>query len=568
LRTVVIAVLWIFLAATPHASGATDAPAPIVSTAFDAEAVHAGATARVTVHVAFAEGWHVNAHKPNDEYLIPTNLKIEPVAGISIREMAYPEPEKIALEGTGEILLAYGPKFSIGVTFDIAPDVQPGEYAVNSVLEYQACDRKQCYPPNSIPVALAIRVAPATQPLGPPSTQTPKEPAAGAETIATGDLSTPKTQTADPDTDWIPLAKTFTMAGDASGYLNAADFIAFLDDVESGRAMAGKSPLAGQAGWLVALFAIVGGLLLNLTPCVLPLIPINLGIIGAGVKAGSRGRGFLLGGTYGAGIALTYGVLGLVVILGVSKTFGAINATPWFNAGIAIVFVALALAMFDVYIIDFTRFQTRLGFRKGGGHFTAVLVMGAVSALLAGACVAPVIISTIVYAQDRYANGAWAALFLPFLVGVGMALPWPFAGAGLSFLPKPGAWMVRVKQAFGVLILLFAAYYAHLAYGLVHAQHAGEGELAGWTPSLTEGLSRAQRERKPVFIDFWATWCKNCTLMDKTTFLDPNVQKRLAGYVRVKFQAERPGDPATRSVMDHFDVVGLPTYIVLKPPDS
>jgi len=543
--------------------GVADIPTPSVTCALETGAAHPGASIHAVVRVAFAEGWHVNAHRPDDEYLVPTNLKIEPPIGITVREISYPAPEKVVLEGTGETLLTYGPRFAISVTFAVAPDVLPGAYAVKGALEYQACDRKQCYAPNSVPVDLVIKVVSAPQSTTQQPVETPKEPVASTSTSA--DTPTPNPQTLN-SSNWRPLADSFTIAGDASGYMNAADFIAFLDEADNGRSTSGRNPLAGKAGWLVALFALVGGLLLNLTPCVLPLMPINLGIIGAGVKTGSRARGFMLGGTYGAGIALTYGTLGLVVILGVSKTFGALNATPWFNAAIAVVFVALALAMFDVYLIDFTRFQSRFGVKRERGHFATAFVMGAVSALLAGACVAPVIISTIVYAQDRYANGVWAALFLPFLVGVGMALPWPVAGAGLSFLPKPGAWMVRVKQAFGVLILLFAAYYAHLAYGLVRAQSAASGEeAAGWTPSLAEGLVQAQRELKPVFIDFWATWCKNCTMMDRTTFRNPQVQARLAGYVKVKFQAERPGDPATREAMEHFEVVGLPTYVVLKP---
>ncbi len=556
-----------------------EAPSPTVTPVFETDAAHAGAPIRVFVQVAFGAGWHVNAHKPNDEYLIPTDLKLSPVPGMTVREIAYPEPVKIVLEGANETLATYGPAFAIDVTIDIAEDVKPGDYIVQGVLQYQACDKKQCYPPNTVSIALPIKVVPASQALVSQPSEVPK----GSITSTTvsnlksqiSDLKSqipqtpnPKPQTPNPKTsDWQPLANSFAVAGDASGYMNASDFIAFLDNAESGHGADGNNPLANKAGWLVALFALTGGLLLNFTPCVLPLIPINLGIIGAGVKAGSRSRGFLLGGAYGAGIALTYGVLGLVVILGVSKTFGAINATPWFNAAIAVIFVMLALAMFDVYLIDFTRFQTRLGLKKKtGGSFVTAILMGAVSALLAGACVAPVIISTIVYAQDRYANGVLAALFLPFLVGIGMALPWPLAGAGLSFLPKPGAWMVRVKYAFGVLILIFAAYYAHLAYGLIREQHAASGqELAGWTPSLAEGLAQAQREKKPVLIDFWATWCKNCTMMDKTTLRNQQVQTHLANYVKIKFQAEHPGNPATREAMEHFEVVGLPTYVVLKP---
>src|SRR3970282_2060138 len=103
----------------------------------------------------------------------------------------------------------------------------------------------------------------------------------------------------------------------------------------------------------IVLIGLRGGLALNLTPCVLPMIPINLAIIGAGAQAGSRRRGALLGATYGAAMAFVYGLLGLIVIL-TASTFGTINASPWFNAGIAALFVVLALGMFDVFAIDFS----------------------------------------------------------------------------------------------------------------------------------------------------------------------------------------------------------------------
>ena len=81
------------------------------------------------------------------------------------------------------------------------------------------------------------------------------------------------------------------------------------------------------------------------------MIPINLAIIGAGARAGSRRRGFALGSAYGLAMALIYGILGLVVIL-TAGTFGTINASPWFNLGIALLFVVLSLAMFDIVTIE------------------------------------------------------------------------------------------------------------------------------------------------------------------------------------------------------------------------
>ena len=200
--------------------------------------------------------------------------------------------------------------------------------------------------------------------------------------------------------------------------------------------------------------------------------------------------------------------------------------------------------------------------------------MGAVAALLAGACVAPVVIQVVLFSSNLYATGTTLALALPFFLGLGMALPWPLAGAGLAALPKPGMWMVRVKQAFGVFILATAVYYGYQAYTLfanrwvdpAAVQASVEEQLkAGWHASLADGPRRGAREQKPVLIDLWATWCKNCLTMDKTTFEDRAVKAALAGYVKIKFQAEDPDAQPAKALMQRFDAVGLPTYVILRP---
>jgi thiol:disulfide interchange protein len=188
--------------------------------------------------------------------------------------------------------------------------------------------------------------------------------------------------------------------------------------------------------------------------------------------------------------------------------------------------------------------------------------------------VAPVVIQVIVFSSDLYAKGAAAALALPFLLGIGMAVPWPIAGAGIAALPKPGAWMVRVKQAFGVAILVMAGYYGYTAYGLFSDRWVSATDVnasveeklkEGWHSSLAEGLAVAVQEQKPVLIDFWATWCKNCLTMDKTTLASDEVKAALAGYVKIKYQAEQPDEEPANAIMKRFDAVGLPTYVILKP---
>ena len=372
--------------------------------------------------------------------------------------------------------------------------------------------------------------------------------------LGAGDVADPVTSVVpeprqDELADWVAgwrgVVSRFDIGGRMSGYSRPVKFLAFLDRAESGLGPA-PDPLRAaleHGGILLVVFLIiVGGLGLNLTPCVLPMIPVNIAIIGAGAQASSRGRGFALGGAYGAGIAITYGLLGVIVVLTGSR-FGLLNASPWFNLPVAVLFFVLALAMFDVFSVDLSRLQgsgSRAGARRGS--LAAAAGFGSVAALLAGACVAPVVIGVLLLSSDLYARGQAVGLLLPFLLGVGMALPWPFAGAGLSFLPKPGKWMTRVKIVFGIVILAVAVAYGRLGVvqllgrsparrAAVEAAQAAK-VAGGWHESLEPALREGVRIGKPVFVDFWASSCTSCLKMEKTTFRHDEVARRLIGRAR------------------------------------
>jgi thiol:disulfide interchange protein len=366
--------------------------------------------------------------------------------------------------------------------------------------------------------------------------------------------------------EWQNQVGRFSVKGTSAGYMNEKDFISFIDSSLSSGKKRGDSPfdkLQSNNLFVSIILILIGGLALNLTPCVLPMIPINIALIGAGAKSGSRFRGFTVGLMYGAGITLVYGLLGLMAIL-TGSTFGSINSTPYFNFGAGIIFIFLALGMFDVFHIDFSKYMMA-GKTKAKGGLLAALGMGGISALLAGACVAPVVIAVLLFSSYLYAQGDIYGLILPFILGAGMALPWPFAGAGIAMLPKPGPWMVKVKQLFGLFILSIAAYYLFVGYSLISSEKAIPGQAEGWLSSLPEALSAAAKEKRPVLIDFSASWCKNCEAMDVSTLKTPKVMEKLKDVVKLKFRAENPNEPAIKEVLFYFKVLGLPTYVIMEP---
>jgi thiol:disulfide interchange protein DsbD len=205
------------------------------------------------------------------------------------------------------------------------------------------------------------------------------------------------------------------------------------------------------------------GLLLSLTPCVLPMIPILSGIIvGQGANV-TRTRSFALALTYSQGMALTYAAAGAIFVLAFRQTPQAFFQSVPVITFMVLLFIALALAMFGAYTLQMpSALQTRLSDvsnQQKAGTFVGTFIMGALSALVVTACVAPAIIAALsVISQSRQVLRGAAALYA---TGVGMGVPLLIVGASAGqLLPKVGPWMDTVKQMFGVLFLGVGIYIA------------------------------------------------------------------------------------------------------------
>jgi thiol:disulfide interchange protein DsbD len=225
---------------------------------------------------------------------------------------------------------------------------------------------------------------------------------------------------------------------------------------EDDSSLAQRTLQSGSA-WRIGLAFLAFGLLLSFTPCVLPMVPILSSII-VGEGNVSRGRGFTLALAYSLGMALVYTALGVAAGLAGEGLAGALQK-PWVLLTFGALLVLLALSMFDVYQLQLpSALQSRLSTTSGrmsGGRFAGVFVMGALSALIVGPCVAGPLAGALLYISQT--RNVWTGGWALFSMAAGMSVPLLLTGVSAgSLLPRAGAWMNHVKRVFGLLLIAVA----------------------------------------------------------------------------------------------------------------
>ena len=444
---------------------------------------------------------------------------------------------------------------------------------------YQPCTEGEggvCYPPTTRPLEVKASEIPVVLPVAKPAEKTPE--ATKVEAVAPSVAA--------------PVAGPSTPAS--------------------------SSPRTGLLISLLLVF--LAGMGASLTPCVYPMIPITMAIVGA--KGGGKARGFALSAVLVLGMAVTYTTLGVLAAKS-GAAFGAFAQKPAFLIPVSLLFAAFALSLFGAFEIALPpSLAMKLqgdGSRKGfGGAFLMGLVLGPLSA----PCVGPVIGAVLVGIAQQ--GDVWLGGLQLFVFSLGMGVLFMAVGTFSAGLPRSGEWLTRFKQVMGLVVLGFAAWNVRLvapewvnfslwalvllvssavfgafeaaeglaaqfgkglailmlALGILLGVRAVETSLqvnllpkggapsatatadhAGWLEQDLEGaLVKAKAERKVVLVDIYAEWCAQCKELDEKTWPEAGVKQWLAQNavaIRIDTDAKRK-DLATK-----LQIRSYPTVLLL-----
>ena len=366
-----------------------------------------------------------------------------------------------------------------------------------------------------------------------------------------------------------------------------------------------------------ALWALLIGIGIAFTPCVLPMYPLISGIVLGGKQRLSTARALLLAFIYVQGMALTYTALGLVVAAA-GLQFQAALQHPYVLIGLSVVFILLALSMFGLFTLQLpSALQTRLTLmsnRQQGGSAGGVFVMGAIAGLICSPCTTAPLSAILLYIAQS--GNMWLGGGTLYLYALGMGLPLMLVTVfGNRLLPKSGPWMETVKTAFGFVILALPVFLLERIIGdvwgmrlwamlgvtffawafivslgakkacmrlvqilLLAAALVSVRPLQDWAFGSPVGQTQAhlnftqiknveelnsalaEAKGKPVMLDLYADWCVACKEFEKNTFSDPQVQRGLNETLLL--QANVTANSAQdKALLKHLNVLGLPTIL-------
>ncbi|HQT81604.1 MAG: hypothetical protein B7Z60_04765 [Ferrovum sp. 37-45-19] len=305
------------------------------------------------------------------------------------------------------------------------------------------------------------------------------------------------------------------------------------------------------------------GLLLSLTPCVFPMIPILSGIIAGQGRDITKSRAFWLSITYVLGMSFTYASAG--VIAGLTGTFLSNSLqTPAVEITIAILFIVLALSMFDLYQLQIpSSWQSKLNEQSNrlpGGRYVAVAMMGLISALVVGPCVAAPLAGGLIYiAQTKNWMIGGSALFM---MSLGMGAPLVLIGTSAgALLPRAGGWMNWVKRFFGILLIGVAVWMVKPLW-IGYFKTPGPQFIAIHSVAqLDQALNLAKTHHQPVFLDFYADWCTSCIEMEDTVLSDKTVRAKLETATLLRADVTK-NNAEDRIILARYGLFGPPGMIL------
>ncbi len=366
------------------------------------------------------------------------------------------------------------------------------------------------------------------------------------------------------------------------------------------------------------LLALLLGLLLSLTPCIYPMIPITIGVLQAQGSA-SVGRNFLSALAYVTGIATMFSTLGTIAAFS-GKMFGSIMCNPFVILGIVLLLIYLAGSMIGLYDMYVPRFLQGNQKEIKSRSLFSIFLFGAASGTAASPCLSPGLV--LLLSMVTALGNMWLGFLLLFFFGLGLGIPLLIIGtfsSSLSVLPRAGMWMIDVKQFFGFIMLAtslyflgtivpeyiiawmsalfsvsvgifyfvaankapslttriiknivgisliaFSVYLSYEAYKQTDIHLYGTQSGSIWMHDYTQALALANTENKQMFIDISAPYCSICRAINKKIFSDTNVQKKLSQFIAVKID-DVEKNKVTLALAKKFAIIGAPTILIYDP---